>query len=212
MKNFIILALSFIVIGLSIYVSVLILGKGEAGGSEKFFLSEWALYPDNHLALAKEDVEKRAYNLGAYEIEKSVNMMRSIESVTDEEGVALVEEAIKRLTSIEEEIKLRDIDIPKLEEASIQAMNTLALVHLKLSDELAREGDNKKAMKSVRTAIKHLQNAFDMASLGSQRVGEALIINELQVLLDSLESNGHLEGKDYTISVNDLVKLINSNK
>ena len=109
---------------------------------------------------------------------------------------------------VEEEIKLRNVDVQELEKASIKALNTLALVHLKLSDQLSKKGYQKKAIKSVRTAIKHLQNTVDMSSSKDQKMSEAVIINELRVHLESLEKNGYLDENNYTISVNDLVRLI----
>ncbi len=211
MKSIIIVILAICVVGLGTIVTLTFVPKSD-NDTEKFFLSNWALSPDNHLTLASSDLQKTSYEASAYEINKAIKEMKSIESLTDPEGIKLIEKAIEHLVKIEEEIKIRNIDADRLEEVSIESLNTLALVHLKLSDELANRGDHKKAMKSIRIAIQHLQNAVDMASLGSQRVGEKLVIDELKVLLDSLESNGHLDEKDYTISANDLVKLIKNNE
>jgi len=210
MKNIIIAILTIALIGLVLFLAVTFMQKSDYN-SEKFFLSDWALTADNHLTIASTDLEKASYDASARNIETAINEMKSIEAITDSEGVNLVENAIDHLIKVEEEIKLNITDTNQLEDASIQALNTLALVHLKLSDELAKEGANTDAMKSIRIAIKHLQNAVEMAHLGSQRVGERLVIDELNILLDSLEKNGHLDKKEYTISANDLVKLIKSN-
>ncbi|MEQ9424155.1 MAG: hypothetical protein RJQ09_07055 [Cyclobacteriaceae bacterium] len=207
MKTLIAVAIAIIITGASVY---LIVGglNDEGSTSDQLLLSQWALSPDNHLRLAKNAYDRKSLNTSQREIEQAIFAMKSVVKVSDENTSAMLQKAVAHLDTLKATMERGESNSREFELASAHALNALALVNLRFSQNLSESGDIKQASKSVRTAITHLQNAVDLSSAASAKISEKVIINDLVILLDSLNKNGHLDEKTYTLSARDLLELI----
>ena len=170
------------------------------------------LSTDHYLSLAKSALDRESISSSSREMGKAIQAIRLVETKIDAKTAALLEEEVDKLIKVENEIKEEDININSCEVAAAQALNSLALVHLKYSEELASTGRQQQATRAIRIGITHLQNAIDLTTSIVQKDAEMVVIRELKTLLDSLDKHGHLDKATYTLSANDLVKLIGGNQ
>ena len=108
------------------------------------------LSTDHHLSLAKSALDRESISSSSREIGKATQAIRLVETKIDAETAALLEEAVDKLIKVENEIKEEDININSFEVAAAQALHSLALVHLKYSEELASTGRQQQASRAIR--------------------------------------------------------------
>jgi len=210
MKN-ILLVIGFLaVVSVGVYfITTALDGDDRSQNQESFFLSQWMLSADNHLTLAKNALDREAGSSEARQIEKAILAIKLVQTKTDSETASLLEEAVNKLMDVQKELEQEEMNIRSFEVAAAKALNSLALVHLKYSEQQASIGKEEQATQSIRVAITHLQNTIDLTTNAAQKKAEMAVIRELKTLLDSLVENGHMDNTTYTLSANDLVELIN---
>jgi len=151
-------------------------------------LNDASLKTDYLLKYAKDDISKKYYETSLYHIEKAIEVMQLMEVDTDLESDEAIERAIKDLRIIEAKVHAHELKDDETNFVFAKALNSVTNAHLRLSEKFSEEGQHEKAIKELKLAINHLQNAM-LFSTGKYKDLEYHVFNEIDSLIQLEEDD-----------------------
>ena len=101
-----------------------------------------------------------------------------------------------------------EVVLSGLVEASIESLNTLAVIQLKMVKQLIEDQELEKALTSMEISTEHLKNAMIMASTSNQQDLEKYHLDQVNLMIEEWKENGVLDEKVLNLTIDDLKKLI----
>jgi hypothetical protein len=156
---------------------------GEAGKEQiEIDMSKETLY--NLLESSKEDIDKQYLNVSVEHLNQAIAYLQNIEESLDNESNSVIDEAIAGLLVVEQDVRTRIIYEDDLNVAFAKAMNALAFAHLVVCERELSEGELDDALKSLKSAINHLEHSMKYSS-GELLETEEALVKELADLSNS---------------------------
>lgn len=147
-------------------VFVLILGVKYSYYEEKEeqehpAVNDIATVPDNMMKNATHYYRDYGQRLTSIEyINKAIEYMHIIEKDMDSSSNIWIEAAINDLELLVKEFERKDIDEIHMEHAFANALNSLAMAQLRVSEKYFEEGEEEDASTATKYALKHLNSAM----------------------------------------------------
>ncbi|MEM9325921.1 MAG: hypothetical protein AAGA85_09700, partial [Bacteroidota bacterium] len=109
---------------------------------------------------------------------------RNIETDLDDESKAIIEVSIADLEKVRREMEMDSLVTEDLNRAFSNALSTLTMAELKVSEVLIKEHHSKDAIVAMKYGMFHIKNALKYAE-GEKKEYEKHIYEELDSLLES---------------------------
>lgn len=167
---------------------------GEAGKEQiEIDMSKETLY--NLLESAKEDIDKQYLSVSEEHLEMAIAYLQNIEKSLDNESNSVIDEAIAGLQLVEQDIRSKIIYEDDLNVAFAKAMSALAFAHLVVCENELSQGELDDALRSLKSAINHLEHSMKYSS-GELLETEEELVKELADLSNSGEITVETVHKD----------------
>lgn len=135
---------------------------------------------------AHEDVRKAYFKTSIAHIDRAVQYMEFIKPELDAEHIGMIDRSISQLKSAMRAIESGFYDEEKLNEVFNQTLSTLALSHLKISEEALQNANTTKAEEALHIATTQLNSAKKFAT-GALYQSEEALCRELAIIAGAQE-------------------------
>ena len=153
---------------------------------------ERAVAPLEHLSNARHAINDRNVNKSIEEIDHAITAMRIIKKFADTTAAAHVSDAINDLKLVENEIENDSVVIADLNNAFFNALNSIALANLTISEANLAHGSKYKAMNLVNASFRELISSMKFANTEEQKKQEEKVIADVRDFLQQLkDANYH---------------------
>ena len=154
-------------------------------------LTHEAVDPDILLSNSKAYIEEHARERSLFHLDQAIQSIKEIEQDMDEESKKRVDESIRELEIVFNEIRDDNFEMKDLNNACIKALNALTYAEIKVSEHFIESDQLDKAKLAMKYGMLHVKNAL-MFSEGTKKEYEVTIYAEM----DSSIENKHMSKKE----------------
>lgn len=147
-------------------------------------LTGQAVDPDLLLSNSRTYVKEHAYGRSLENLDMAINSIRDIEGDLDEESTQLLEEAIRDLELVKQELQGDSLNLNDLNISYSEALNALTEIEIKVTKALLKTDHNHEAMVALKYGMVHLKNTLKYTQ-GAKKDYEIHIYEEIDSLLEN---------------------------
>lgn len=166
-----------------------------------------AMEPDELLDNTKFFVEDHAYKRGLGQLEEAIRAMRKIEDELDEESKEILENSIADLQVVYNEILTDSLVMDDLNNSFSKALNALTLAELRISEFFLDSHHSRQATIALKYGMYHLTNALKYTN-GAKKDYEIHIYQEIDSLLAHDELSYHEKKEKIEFMIKELGELV----
>lgn len=145
-------------------------------------ITKEAVEPDELLDNTTFYIEQHAYDRSLGQLEEAIAAMRKIEEELDEESKTILENSIKDLEVVYEEILTDSVVLEDLNYSFSKALNALTMAELRISEFFLDTNHSRQATIALKYGMFHLKNALKYTK-GIKQDYEIHIYREIDSLL-----------------------------
>lgn len=153
---------------------------------EKHMTIEKAVDPVNHLSNAYHHIINNNYNGSVREMDEAITAMEIIEGYSDSTAVQHIEDAIKDLKMVEDEIRADTLSMSDLNRAFFNALNSIAYANLTISEKNLDKGSHYKGMRLLNASFREMITSVKYAD-DSSKEKEEKVITHVKDILEALK-------------------------
>lgn len=169
---------------------------------------ELAMGPVRHLSDARHLIVNKDYNGAIKELDNAMMKMRVIEQYSDSSSVAHIEQAVKDLEVVEEEIRKDSLIINDLNKAFFNALNSIAHACMTISEDNLDKGEKYKSMRFMNATFAEMIASLKFVNSVELRKREEKVIGHVRQILDNMEESEYTYKFDYDAINHELEELI----
>ncbi|MDH5609760.1 MAG: hypothetical protein OEY56_09775 [Cyclobacteriaceae bacterium] len=154
-------------------------------------INETATQPDHLISNAIHYFREHQRHTTMEFIEKAILSMKLIEKDADSISNLAIEKAISDLKVVDQEFRDKSIDRDHMQHAFLNALNSLALAQLRVSESYRLNGENENSVYALKYAMNHIQNAMRYAN-----ENEMVVEEKLYTAIDTLLENDEMSDNE----------------
>jgi hypothetical protein len=169
---------------------------------------ERATEPVQHLTDARFSIVNGDYHRALFELDEAITEMKIIEQYSDSSTTAHIEQAIRDLEKVENEIRNDSLVIGDLNKAFFNALNSIAYSCMMISENNLDKGEKYKAMRFMNATFAEMIASLKFVNSEELRHKEEKVIEDVRNIISSMKKTNYKYRFNYDTLNHELEELI----